>query len=99
MSAAQASIAMRAGADLARAAAMAVYAGGDLRFLPRAIRLARNCRRSIRVNLRFAAAYNAAGMTLAAAGWLHPVMAALLMVGSSAFVSFNALRGAAAESR
>jgi hypothetical protein len=43
-------------------------------------------RRNIRVNLRFAA------------GWLHPVVAALLMVGSSAFVSFNALRGPVAES-
>jgi heavy metal translocating P-type ATPase len=98
MSAAQASIAMGTGADLARAAAMAVYAGGDLRFLPRAIRLARRSRRSIRVNLRFAAGYNAVGMALAAAGWLHPVVAALLMVGSSAFVSFNALRGAAKHS-
>ncbi len=98
MSAAQASIALQAGADLARAAAMAVYAGGDLRFLPRAVRLARSSRRSIRLNLRFAAGYNAVGMALAAAGVLHPVVAALLMVGSSAFVSFNALRSAAAES-
>jgi len=99
MSIAHASVAMQAGAALARAAAMAVFAGGDLRFLPRAIRVARRSRRSIRVNLRFAAAYNAVGMTLAAAGVLHPVVAALLMVGSSAFVSVNALRGAAAEAR
>ena len=93
MSAAQASIAMQAGADLAHAAAMAVYAGGDLRFLPRAITVARAARRSIRLNLQFAAAYNIVGMALAAAGVLHPVAAALLMVGSSAFVSVNALRG------
>ena len=99
MSAAQASVAMQAGADLARAAAMAVFAGADLHFLPRAIRLARRVRRSIRVNLGFAAAYNGVGMTLAAAGVLHPVVAALLMVGSSAFVSVNALRSAADESR
>jgi cation transport ATPase len=92
MSAAQASIAMEAGAELTHAAAMAVFAGGDLRFLPRAIVVARAARRSIRTNLGFAAAYNAAGMTLAAAGVLHPVVAALLMVGSSAFVSVNALR-------
>ena len=93
MSAAQVSIAMQAGADLAHAAAMAVYAGGDLRFLPRAITVARAARRSIRLNLQFAAAYNIVGMALAAAGVLHPVAAALLMVGSSAFVSVNALRG------
>jgi cation transport ATPase len=92
MSAAQGSIAMQAGAELARAAAMAVFAGDDLRFLPRAIRVARAARRSIHTNLLFAAAYNAAGMALAAAGVLHPVVAALLMVGSSAFVSVRALR-------
>jgi cation transport ATPase len=96
MSAAQASIAMQAGADLARAAAMAVFAGDDLRFLPQAIRVARAARRSIRTNLRFAAAYNLIGMALAAAGILHPVVAALLMVGSSALVSANALRGVGA---
>jgi cation transport ATPase len=92
MSAAQASIAMQAGAELARAAAMAVFAGDDLRFLPRAIRVARAVRRSVATNLRFAAAYNIVGMALAAAGVLHPVVAALLMVGSSAFVSVRALR-------
>jgi cation transport ATPase len=92
MSAAQASIAMQAGAELAHAAAMAVFAGEDLRFLPSAIKVARGARRSIQTNLGFAAAYNAAGMGLAAAGVLHPVVAALLMMGSSAFVSVNALR-------
>ena len=92
MSAASASIAMRAGAELTHAAAMAVFAGEDLRFLPRAITVARGARRSVRTNLGFAAAYNAVGMVLAAAGVLHPVAAALLMVGSSAFVSVNALR-------
>ncbi len=97
MSAAQAPIAMRTGAELARAAAMAVFAGDDLRFLPRAIRVARAARRSIRTNLLFAAAYNSVGMALAAAGLLHPVAAALLMVGSSAFVSVRALRSVGAR--
>ena len=94
MSAAQASVAMQAGAELARAAAMGVFAGDDLRFLPQAVRVARAARRSVATNLLFAAAYNTAGMALAAAGMLHPVVAALLMVGSSAFVTVNALRGA-----
>ncbi len=92
MSVAQGSIAMRGGAALARASAMAVFAGEDLRFLPRSIAVARMVRRSIRTNLFFAAAYNGLGMALAAAGWLHPVAAALLMLGSSAFVSVKALR-------
>ncbi len=92
MSAAQASIAMRGGSELARAAAMAVFAGDDLRFLPEAIRVARKVIASVRGNLLFAAGYNIIGMALAAAGMLHPVAAALLMVGSSAWVSVRALR-------
>ena len=48
-------------------------------------------------NQAVAAAYHAAGMALAAAGVLHPVVAALLMVGSSAFVSVRALRGSGAR--
>jgi len=83
---------MRSGAELARASAMAVFVGDDLRFLPQTIRVARAARASIRVNLFFAAAYNIAGMALAAAGVLHPVAAALIMLGSSVFVSVNALR-------
>jgi heavy metal translocating P-type ATPase len=98
MSAAPASVAMQAGAELAHAAAMAVFAGEDLRFLPSAIRVARGARQSIQTNLGFAAAYNAIGMGLAASGVLHPVAAALLMVGSSAFVSVNALRSRSAVS-
>jgi cation transport ATPase len=92
MSAAQASIAMRGGSELARAAAMAVFAGDDLRFLPEAIRVARRVIASVRGNLLFAAGYNILGMALAAAGMLHPVVAALLMVGSSAWVGVRALR-------
>jgi len=92
MSAAGASIAMRGGADLARASATGVFAGGDLRFLPGAIAVARGTLRRIRTNLGFAAAYNGIGMALAASGHLHPVAAALLMVGSSAFVLANTLR-------
>jgi cation transport ATPase len=97
MSAAAAAVAMKAGAELARAAATAVFAGDDLRFLPRAVRVARAVRRNIRTNLWFAAAYNAVGMALAAGGVLHPVVAALLMVGSSGFVCVRALRSSGAR--
>ena len=71
-----------------------MFLGTDLRFLPDAIRLARGVRAGVAANLRFAAGYNTLGMAVAAAGWLHPVVAALLMLGSSAFVSVRALRGA-----
>lgn len=92
MTTAAAGIALGEGSDLARAAAMAVLAGGDLRGLPGAIRLARAVRRGVRGNLWFALSYNVAGMALAAAGLLHPVVAALLMLGSSTAVAVRALR-------
>ena len=94
MGAASCSLALRSGNELARAAAMAVCAGDDLRKLPEAVRLAREVVAGVHANLRFAAAYNLAGMALAAAGWLHPVAAALLMVASSTWVGVRALRSA-----
>lgn len=87
-----ASVAMGSGSELARASAMAVFMGNDLRWMPDSVRLARSVVRSVYGNLRFAAAYNGIGMTLAAAGMLHPVVAALLMTVSSAVVSTRALR-------
>ena len=95
MAAAHASVGVRGGSELARAASMALFAGDDLRFLPQAMRVARRVRASIRGNLLFASTYNIAGMALAAAGVLHPVAAALLMVGSSAAVGWRALRASA----
>ncbi|MGF1449058.1 MAG: heavy metal translocating P-type ATPase [Opitutales bacterium] len=86
------SLAMGAGADLARASADGVLQGESLEAIPRAIRLAKQVRRTVRQNLYFAAFYNGIGMALAALGVLHPVVAALLMVGSSALVSTRALR-------
>jgi len=98
LAAADASIAVRQGADLARSSAMAVLAGESLASLPRAIGVARDVRAVIRSNLALAAVYNAAGMAIAAAGWLHPVAAALLMAGSSIVVSMRVLRAGGARS-
>ena len=96
MSGAACSLALRGGSDLARASAMAVCAGEDLRRLPEAIGVARRVVGGLRGNLLFAASYNIAGMTLAAGGVLHPVAAALLMVGSSVWVGVRAIRSAEA---
>ena len=90
------SLALRGGSDLARASAMAVCAGEDLRRLPEAVAVARRVVGGLRGNLLFAASYNVAGMALAAAGALHPVAAALLMVGSSVWVGVRAIRSAEA---
>jgi heavy metal translocating P-type ATPase len=92
LKAADVGIALGHGADVTTASADAVLYGGDLRRIPWAIALCRQVRDSIRSNLLFAAAYNVIGVSLAAAGLLHPVVAALLMVVSSAIVSWRALR-------
>jgi P-type E1-E2 ATPase len=89
---ADASLAIRQGSDLARSNAMAVVAGERLGTLSQAVELSRRVLRAIDSNLRFAAAYNTVGMAIAAAGWLHPILAALLMAGSSFFVSARVLR-------
>jgi P-type E1-E2 ATPase len=68
MSAADLSIAMAGGAQLAHASAPAVFMGESLSFLPEAITHARAVIRSVGTNIRFAAGYNAVGMAIAAAG-------------------------------
>lgn len=88
------SLAMGEGTPLARTTATAVLPGESLRLLPKAVELCRRVRRSLRGNLIFAFSYNVAGMAIAAAGLLHPVAAALLMVGSSLLVSARALSAA-----
>ncbi|MBL9173809.1 MAG: heavy metal translocating P-type ATPase [Verrucomicrobiales bacterium] len=92
LGAASVGFALLHGAPLATATADAVLCGDDLLEIPHAIALARRVRGAIRSNLLFAAFYNALGMALAATGRLHPITAALLMVGSSTVVSWRALR-------
>lgn len=84
------SLAVQEGAGLTRAAAQAVAPGAALAALPEAVRVARRITATLRGNLVFAAGYNLIGMGLAAAGALHPVVAALLMLGSSLTVSARA---------
>ena len=96
--AADVSLALGHGAGVTTASANAVLYGGDLRTIAWALALCRRVRSSIRSNLLFAACYNAIGVALAAAGLLHPVTAALLMVVSSATVSWRTVRSARSES-
>lgn len=97
LSAADVAIAIREGADLARSTALAVVSGQNLGTLPAAVRVARAVRAAIRSNLHFAVGYNTVAMALAAVGWVHPVLAALLMAGSSAIVSTRVLRAGGEE--
>jgi heavy metal translocating P-type ATPase len=85
-------IALGCGADVSRDAASVCLIGDDLRLLPWAIRLASRTVRTIRGNLFWALVYNVAGVGFACTGRLNPILAALVMVLSSAFVVTNSLR-------
>jgi P-type E1-E2 ATPase len=98
MEASLASLGIELGAALATEYADGVLSGGRVAVLPGAIRQARLLKERLQGNLRFALGYNLIGMALAAGGVLHPVVAALLMVGSSTVVSFRALRAASSLS-
>ena len=95
MRVASGSVAMDSGAGLARSAAMGQLAGDRIEIIAQAISLARDIYRRLRGNLIYAAAYNTLGMVLAAAGLLHPVAAAMIMLVSSFWVTARAMgRGA-----
>lgn len=92
MSVASASVAMGSGSQLARSATSGQLRDDRLDVLPDAVRLARRIRLRLRGNLIYAAIYNVLGMGLAAAGLLHPILAALIMLISSFWVTARALR-------
>lgn len=92
MACSAASIAMGSGTGLARSATSAQLRDDRLEALPDAVRLARGIHKRLRGNLVYAAAYNLVGMSLAAAGMLHPIVAALIMLVSSFWVTARALR-------
>ena len=91
MARATGAVAMGGGSAYTRAAAAGQLVGDRVDALPRAIAVARKVRRTLRGNLLYAAGYNVLGMGFAAAGLLHPVFAAVLMLGSSLFVTARAL--------
>lgn len=92
MSHCTASIAMGSGAALTKSSSSAVLVADNIDSLPRAIRLARALKKSVRGNMLYAVSYNALGMTFGALGLLHPVIAALVMVVSSTFVSWRVIK-------
>ena len=87
------SIAMHSGAGLARSVAMGQLSDDQIEVIPQAVNLSRAIIRKLRGNLLYALVYNIIGMTLAAAGILHPVAAALIMLVSSFWVTARALSG------
>jgi heavy metal translocating P-type ATPase len=91
-------VALGCGADVSRWTAAVCLLRDDLSALPWLVQLGRETRRTIRWNLLWAFGYNAACIPLAAAGLVHPAVAAAAMVASSLLVVGNSLRlGSLAE--
>jgi Cu2+-exporting ATPase len=92
LAAADISVAMGSGTDLARVSADAVLLGSHLGALVDAFDLAARTRRVIAQNLTWAVLYNGLMLPFAALGWVTPLWAALGMSVSSLTVVLNALR-------
>ena len=85
-------IAMGTGTDAAIEAGDITIVRGDLVLVADAVRLARRTLGTIRGNLFWAFAYNAAAIPVAMLGLLNPLVAGLAMALSSVFVVTNSLR-------
>jgi Cu2+-exporting ATPase len=91
LAAAAVGIAVGGATDMARETADITLPEGALGRLPWLVQLARRVRRTIITNIAWALGYNVAALSLAAAGLLQPVIAAVLMAGSSLLVVINSL--------
>ncbi len=85
-------MAMGSGADVAIDAGDLTLMRTDLHTVPTALRLSARTLRTIRTNLFWAFAYNAAAIPLAATGLLNPMISGAAMACSSLLVVGNSLR-------
>ena len=92
LAAAQVSIAMGGGTQLAQASSDMVLLSENLNHLQESIVHARKTIKVVKQNLSWAVIYNLTALPLAALGFIAPWLAAIGMSASSLFVVLNALR-------
>ena len=92
LAAADVSLAIGGGADVAGEAAAMTLVGGDIGRALTALDLSQATLRVIHQNLGWAFGFNVLAIPVAAAGWLDPMIASGAMALSSVFVVSNALR-------
>ncbi len=91
LAAADVGIAVEGGAEASLAAADVYVAAPGLMPIVELIELAKRTKRVVRQNLVIALGYNLIAVSLAAAGWITPLIAAILMPISSATVLASAM--------
>ncbi len=91
LKAARVGVAVRCGADLVREAARVLVLGDDLRVLLMLKNAGGVARSRVWLALGWVFVYNLVGVALALAGWLNPLVAALMMVMSSATLTVGSL--------
>jgi Cu2+-exporting ATPase len=92
LAAADVSMAVQGGSELANSAADLILTGRSLGLVWTARQLAVQTRRIIKQNMFWAVSYNITMIPLAVTGWLQPWMAAIGMSASSLLVVLNAAR-------
>ena len=92
LAAANVGVAMGRGAASSVLVADGVISSGSLAPVPVGVHAARACRRAIRLNQVRSIAYNVLAVSAAVAGWVNPLVAAVLMPLSSAMVIWGSSR-------
>jgi heavy metal translocating P-type ATPase len=92
LSAASLGIAMGSGTDIAKESAQIILIGNDLSKLVETVRIAKSTRRIIWQNFGGTIGVDVLGVLLAAFGFLNPLMAAFIHVGSELLFLLNSAR-------
>lgn len=92
LAAADLSLAMGSGTDVAKAAADITIVNSSMESIPRALEISRATLRTIKENLAWAFSYNLIAIPAAVAGFILPGLAGAAMASSSVIVVLNSLR-------